>query len=290
MNFFQNKKRDFQRTILSWYEKNGRKLPWRETTDPYKILVSEMMLQQTQVDRVIPKYNAFLQQFPTTKVLANTQTAEVLKLWSGLGYNRRALYLQKCAQAIEAQYQGEFSEIENELQQLPGIGPYTRAAVLSFAFNKNIVVIDVNIELLYKRIFYGKADNIQAIAQELLPKERSRDWHNALMDIGALFCTAKSPRCNDCPLKQFCASKNNSERHEATRQRKKVIPFKESDRIVRGTILKLLTRQNNQDKDVVYEQLLQQNIKREKEKFEEILGQLEGDGLIKKNEDVLSLP
>ncbi|MBI5073210.1 hypothetical protein HZA99_05315 [Candidatus Woesearchaeota archaeon] len=94
-------KQKFQQAILSWYEENGRKLPWRQTTDPYKILVSEMMLQQTQVDRVIPKYNAFLEQFPTTKVLANAPTAEVLKAWSGLGYNRRALYLQNCAQAIE---------------------------------------------------------------------------------------------------------------------------------------------------------------------------------------------
>ncbi len=290
MNFFQNKKRDIQTCVLSWYEKNARNLPWRQTTDPYNILVSEMMLQQTQVERVIPKYNAFLEKFPTTKALASAPTGEVLKLWSGLGYNRRALYLQKCAQTIETQNQGRFPETEQELQELPGIGPYTRAAVLSFAFNKNIVVIDVNIELLYKRIFYGKADNIQAIAQELLPEERSRDWHNALMDIGALFCTAKNPKCDDCPLKEFCASANKSERHEATRQKKKVVPFKESDRIVRGTILKFLTKQNNQNKDAIYEQLLQENIKREKEKFEEILVQLKKDGLVKTNEKIISLP
>ncbi|MBI5073209.1 hypothetical protein HZA99_05310 [Candidatus Woesearchaeota archaeon] len=111
-----------------------------------------------------------------------------------------------------------------------------------------------------------------------------------MMDIGALFCTAKNPKCSDCPLQQFCASKNNAERHEATRQKKKGVPFKESDRIVRGTILKLLTRQDNQDKNEIYEQLLRQNIKREKEKFEEILAQLEKDGLVRKQNNLLSLP
>ena len=279
-----------QEAVLCWYEKNGRKLPWRETTDPYKILVSEMMLQQTQVDRVIPKYNAFLEEFPTTQTLATAATADVLRMWSGLGYNRRALYLQKCARAIEAEHKGIFPEKENELQELPGIGPYTRAAVVSFAFNKNIAVIDVNIELLYKRIFYNKAENVQAIAQTLLPKERSRDWHNALMDIGALFCTAKNPKCNDCPLSKFCASANKKERHEATREKKKVVPFKESDRIVRGTVLKLLTKENNQEITKVYKQLLEQNIKREKEKFEEIVLQLEKDGLVKRENNVVSLP
>ena len=150
-----------QKTILSWYEEKGRKLPWRETTDPYKILVSEMMLQQTQVDRVIPKYHAFLKRFPTVKDLTEAPPGEVLQYWSGLGYNRRALYLQRCAQELVKQK--NFPENVEELQKLPGLGPYTTAAVLSFALNKDVIVVDVNISILYKRIFYPRTD-IEKIA------------------------------------------------------------------------------------------------------------------------------
>lgn len=283
-------KEKLQQTVLQWYAENRRKLPWRETIDPYKILVSEIMLQQTQVYRVVPKYHAFLEQFPTADMLAQAPAADVLRLWSGLGYNRRALYLQQCAKALVEKYNGIFPTTEAALLELPGIGKYTAAAVLSFAFNTDVPVIDVNIELLYKRIFYNKADNVEGIARELLPKNTSREWHNALMDIGALFCTATNPKCNDCPLKQFCASANNSKRHEATRMRKKVVPFKKSDRIVRGTILKLLTQRNKQSIENVYLQLLEQKIKRKKEKFDKILGELEKDGLIKIKEKKLYLP
>ena len=279
-----------QQTILDWYKENGRQLPWRQITDPYRILVSEMMLQQTQVDRVIPKYYAFLEKFPTINTLADAPTADVLTLWSGLGYNRRALYLQKCAQTIKEKYDGKFPETTEELIALPGLGKYTAAAVQSFANNKKIPVIDVNIERIFKRIFYGKIDSAEAIAEHILPTNESRNWHNALMDIGALFCTARHPRCDACPVKRFCVSANDEKRIEATWKKKNVVPFKDSDRIVRGTILKLLTTQNNQDKNVIYEQLLQQNIKREKEKFEEIIVQLEKEGLVRKRNNVLSLP
>lgn len=281
-------KEKIQERVLQWYAENGRKLPWRETTDPYKILVSEIMLQQTQVDRVIPKYYAFLERFHTAEALASAPVADVLRLWSGLGYNRRALYLQKCAQEIIKC--GKFPSTEQELLQLPGVGKYTTRAILSFGMNRNVPVIDVNIALLYKRIFYNKAENIEGIAQEFLPKNRSRDWHNALMDIGALFCTATNPKCNACPLRQFCASANKPERHEATRQKKKVVPFKKSDRIVRGTILKLLTQKNKQIRENIYAQLLEQKIKRKKEKFDEIVADLEKEGLLKKEGKRLSLP
>lgn len=282
--------REIQQTILVWYKQSGRQLPWRQTTDPYKILVSEMMLQQTQVDRVIPKYDAFLKQFPTVTSLATAQTADVLKMWSGLGYNRRALYLQKCAQTIKEKYNGKFPKTTQELLALPGLGIYTAAAVQSFANNKDIVVIDVNIERIFKRIFYGRIESVKAIAQHILPEGESRNWHNALMDIGALFCAAKNPKCDLCPVKSLCASANNKERIEVTWQKKKVVPFKESDRIVRGTILKLLTKENKQEQEHIYKQLLNQNIMREKEKFNEILVQLEKDGLVRREGDVISLP
>ncbi len=279
-----------QKIILDWYKQSGRQLPWRQTTDSYKILVSEMMLQQTQVDRVIPKYYAFLEKFPSVISLAKAPTADILKLWSGLGYNRRALYLQKCAQTIVEKYNGRFPENKEALLQLPGLGNYTAAAVLSFANNKDVVVIDVNIERIFKRLFYGKVESADAIAQHLLPKGESRDWHNALMDIGALFCTATHPRCSLCPVKELCASADNKERIEATWKKKNVVPFKESDRIVRGTILKMLTKQNHLDIDDVYRKLVEQDIKREEKKFEEILLQLNKDGLIKRKDNIIALP
>ncbi len=282
--------REIQQTILVWYKQSGRQLPWRQTTDQYKILVSEMMLQQTQVDRVIPKYYVFLEKFPTVSSLADAQTADVLKMWSGLGYNRRALYLQKCAQTIKEKHNGKFPGTTEELLTLPGLGKYTAAAVQSFAENKDIVVIDVNIERIFKRIFYGKIESTEAIAQHILPENESRNWHNALMDIGALFCAAKNPKCTICPVKKLCASANNKGRIEATWKKKKVVPFKESDRIVRGTVLKLLTKENNQEQEQIYKQLLKQNITREKEKFEEILVQLEKDGLVRREKNIISLP
>lgn len=280
------RKEEFQNTILLWYKGNGRKLPWRETTDPYKILVSEMMLQQTQVERVLLKYQEFFQKFPTLEVLAQASPADVLRIWSGLGYNRRALYLQQCAQIIVKKHKHLFPQTEAELQTLPGIGIYTAAALLSFAYNKSVPVVDVNIERIFKRVFYGKKINYST----LIPENKSRDWHNALMDIGALFCTATSPRCNDCPLKQGCPSANNATRIEATWKKKKVVPFQKSDRIVRGTILKLLTRENSQEIDSLYDQLLKQSIKRGRKKFEGIVKQLEKDGLIEKRDNKITLP
>jgi A/G-specific adenine glycosylase len=279
-----------QETILTWYKKEGRKLPWRETTNPYKILVSEMMLQQTQVDRVIPKYHAFLKQFPTPKILAEASTADVLKVWSGLGYNRRALYLKKCAEAIVSEHNNMFPETKEALQALPGIGLYTAAAILSFAYNKDITVIDVNIERIFKRVFFTKIDNnVEAIAQHALPQNQSRDWHNALMDLGSI-CTATNPECHVCPINKLCDSNNNQERITATWKKKKVVPFKESDRIVRGTILKILTKHNKLSINKTIAILESINIKRTKEKFHQIIKQLEKDELVVEQNEMLLLP
>jgi A/G-specific adenine glycosylase len=277
----------FQKTALAWYENNGRNLPWRNTTNPYHILVSEIMLQQTQVERVIPKYEAFLHQFPSIEALARAETSEVLRAWSGLGYNRRALFLQKCSQ--ELMHEMNFPQQEEKLKKLPGIGKYTAAAILSFAYNKDVPVVDVNILLLYKRIFYGSKSSIQTLAKKHLPKGKSRHWHNALMDIGALFCSSQHPRCNDCPLTILCKTAGKKMKIEATRIKKTVVPFAQSDRIVRGNILKLLMKRNYSE-TTLHKKLNEMNIKRDKKKFAEILNQLQKDRLIKKKKNVYALP
>lgn len=276
-----------QKSILSWYEIHGRKLPWRETQDPYSILVSEMMLQQTQVERVIPKYHAFLKRFPTTQSLAEASPAEVLQYWSGLGYNRRALYLQKCAQALAKLK--HFPERIEDLQKLPGMGPYTSAAVLSFALNKDVTVVDVNISLLYKRILYPRKD-VEKIASEVLPLSHSRDWHNALMDIGSLYCHRKNPDCGNCPLQTLCASAGDEKKIAFTWEKKKVKAFKNSDRIVRGGILKLLTKKDGQEIELVHRALELQGIQRDKTIFLDIVKKLEGDGLVVDKKGKLFLP
>tara|TARA_Y100000310_G_scaffold247779_1_gene253477 strand:- start:548 stop:1318 length:771 start_codon:yes stop_codon:yes gene_type:complete len=182
----------FQFKILSWYEKNRRELPWRRTKNPYYILVSEMMLQQTQVDRVIPKYEAWLQAFPSLKTLAIASKEEVLQLWSGLGYNNRALRLQQLAQLLKDK---PFPQTEEELLALPGIGPYTARAILAFAFNKEVPVVDTNIrrvlihELKLQENISEK--ELEEVALQQIPQGKSRLWHNALMDYGSLEKTAR---------------------------------------------------------------------------------------------------
>jgi len=205
------KLKEFQYTILDWYANNQRDLPWRNTRDPYNILVSEMMLQQTQVNRVIPKFEVWLRRFPDIKALADAPFSEVLAFWSGLGYNRRALYLKKTAQIIVEKYNGKFPEDEKLLRSLPGIGEYTARAILCFAFNKQIAVVDTNIrkviltqftievrskhQELRKKIHDScflipdsgehkllTKKEIEETAQSLLPPRRAYEWNQALMD------------------------------------------------------------------------------------------------------------
>jgi len=171
--------------LLAWYSRSGRDLPWRHTTDPYAILVSEVMLQQTQVDRVIPRYLGWLERWPTATALAEAPTAEVIRAWQGLGYNRRALALHRAAQAIAS------DGWPDDLTRLPGVGPYTAAAVRNFAFGEGVLPRDVNVERVERRtghVFAGAA------AQ-------------ALMDLGATVCLARIPRCEACPLASSCPSR-----------------------------------------------------------------------------------
>ena len=184
-NLSESKVRSFQKKILFWYEKNKRELPWRELLfdvtlqqrDPYKILVSEVMAQQTQIARVIPKYHAWLTRFPTLQSLAEAPTREVLLYWSGLGYNRRALNLQKAAQVIVREYQGEFPRSVETLRKLPGIGQYTASAIACFAFNEQIAVIDTNVrKVILIEILKKKRRQRKKKLKQSLVKYFQRGW------------------------------------------------------------------------------------------------------------------
>lgn len=179
--------RSFQKRVLDWYHVNRRDLPWRGDRDPYRILVSEVMLQQTQVDRVKPKYSTFLLHFPTLDSLACASTADVLRAWQGLGYNRRALNLKGTAEIVARQHEGKLPETVQGLERLPGIGRYTARAIASFAFSQHVAVVDTNVRQVLsswtgQELSLREAENL---ADRLLPAGSSADWNQALMDFGA---------------------------------------------------------------------------------------------------------
>ncbi|MFT4037333.1 MAG: A/G-specific adenine glycosylase [Thermomicrobiales bacterium] len=200
-----------QEGLLQWFRATQRDLPWRRTRDPYAILVSEVMLQQTQVDRVIPYYQRFLERFPTAAALAAAPVAEVIKLWAGLGYNRRAVNLQRAAQAVTDSLGGEFPAEPLELRKLPGLGAYTAGAVAAFAFERDVVFLDTNMRRVITRLIFGAAEEqperqVLAAAERLLPPGHGWEWNQALIEFGALQCTARKPACVICPLSASCAA------------------------------------------------------------------------------------
>lgn len=198
--------------LLRWFEANRRDLPWRRTRDPYRILVAEVMLQQTQVDRVVPYYEAFLAQFPDVQALAGASTADVITAWAGLGYNRRAVNLQRTARYVVTELGDEFPETPAELIALPGIGPYTAGAIACFAFEQDTAFMDTNIRRVLHRVFAGvdapkptaKDAELSAIAAEMVPSGDGWRWNQALIEFGALQCTARKPACVICPLQAEC--------------------------------------------------------------------------------------
>jgi A/G-specific adenine glycosylase len=185
----------FQKKIFSFYEKNKRDLPWRKTTDPYKILLSELMLQQTQVKRVIQYYEKWIEKWPTIEVFSAASLPEVLKMWIGLGYNTRAVNLHKTAQVIVSEFKGDVLAAMKQYKHLPGIGRYTSQAVQIFSTNADLVTVDTNIRRIFISEFHLPTtlsdSELWSLAETCLPHGRSRDWHNALMDYGALHLTAQ---------------------------------------------------------------------------------------------------
>ncbi len=226
-----NKKQQaFVSTVNTFYKQHGRHdLPWRHTSDPYHILVSEIMLQQTQVARVIPKYEGFLKTFPTVEVLAKAPLGAVLSAWQGLGYNRRAKMLHECAQSLVSDYAGVWPAEFHTLKSLPGIGAYTASAVLAFAFNKATPLIETNVRTVYLYHFFSKKIDVpdkelMPIIEATLTTKNPRDWYYALMDYGSF-------------LKQTVGNKNTQ-----SKQYTKQSVFKGSDRQIRGAIIRTLSK------------------------------------------------
>ncbi len=260
INLSTKKIKSFQKKIFSWWDDNIRDFPWRETEDPFKIMVSEIMLQQTQAPRVVEKFSKFIHKFPNFQSLAEASKTELLTVWSGLGYNRRALWLQEAAKKISKD--NRFPITVEELESFKGIGSYTARSILIFAFNMNIPTVDTNIRrILISEGFATEDDSEKAlleIAEKLLPEGRSRDWHNALMDYGSKVLTVRST-----------GIKPSSSQSK----------FKESDRQYRGLILNFLLKKER----VSYEELISKFAISE-ERLNKILQKMCSDELIQQKD------
>lgn len=204
----------FRRRLLAWYRRYGRDLPWRHTRDPYRILVSEVMLQQTQVDRVAPKYAEWLDKYPTFETLAAARPRDVVRTWYPLGYNVRPKRLHAIARESVARYGGTLPDDETALRGFKGIGRYTAGAVLSFAFGRRAAILDINVARVLYRAFVANGDprghamqrHLWRLSDTLLPRRHVFDFNQGLMDFGATVCTARRPHCRPCPLATICGT------------------------------------------------------------------------------------
>jgi len=258
MRIPQKRIRKFQKYIFFWWKTNRRDLPWRRTRDPYKILVSEIMLQQTTVSRVLSKYKKFLIKFPDVGALQKASVSDVLRVWKGMGYNRRALYLKKAAKTIVEDFSNQFPISEQLLSKLTGVGKYTARAILIFAYKKDIAAVDTNIRQIITHFFFDdkpqKENVIQDVADQLVPKDTSWEWHQALMDYGAL-------EMSKLKIKKT--------------KKKPRIPFKQTNRYFRGRLIDRLREGALQEPSGFSTAIIDGLIK---------------DGLVKRNNGMLSLP
>ena len=195
--------------LLKWGSDTLRDLPWRRTRNPWHVLVSEVMLQQTSVARVLPKFEAFINEFPTPHDLASAPLGDALRLWSGLGYPRRCRNLREAARVLHEEFNGEFPESVDVLLTLPGVGQYTSRAVLAFAFEHDVAVVDTNVSRVLSRLEGRalKAKELQVLADSFVPQGLGWEWNQVMMDFGARHCTARQPQCAQCPLRQLCVWK-----------------------------------------------------------------------------------
>src|SRR5262249_25073637 len=219
----------FRKSLLAWFRQFQRDLPWRKTKDPYRIWLSEIMLQQTRVAAVIPYYERFLDRFPDVQTLAKAQEEEVLRLWSGLGYYSRARNLQKAARQIVSEFGGEFSKKREKILSLSGIGDYTASAIASIAFGEECAVLDGNVARLLSRLGAIRGDlreskkwrALQQEADRLLDRNSPGDWNQGMMELGATLCTPRAPQCLICPVAQHCEGRRQGSAESLPETRKK---------------------------------------------------------------------
>ena len=229
--------------VLDWYEPRRAAYPWRKRPTPYRVLVSEVMLQQTQAGRVEPIFRAFMRRFPSLRKLAEASRADVIRAWAGLGYNRRAVMLHEAARTVVREHGGRIPRDPEVLRRLPGVGPYTAAAVASIAHGEPVAAVDVNIGRVVARYHLGaevheeKPAKVRELAEEWLDRDRPGDWNQALMDLGRSFCRPK-PRCGVCPLASGCAFRRSGRKPTPAPRRQST--FEGSTRQVRGAILAAL--------------------------------------------------
>jgi A/G-specific adenine glycosylase len=316
LNFETEQLQRVHSELLQWYALEQRDLPWRSTHDPYAILVSEMMLQQTQVQRVLPKYEQFLATFPTLADLAGASTADVISVWVPLGYNMRAVRLQSIARQVMEEYGGSIPDTIEELLTLKGIGRYTAGAIACFAFLKQVAMVDTNIHRVLHRIFLGldlsepelTNDQRLTFAEQVLPTDQAYNWNQALMDLGATICTSANPQCTRCPLQGTCKTYAELSQYSlfpsgtAMRQLRRVAekkesyqkqPFTSTNRYFRGRIVDHLCslpegerisltalgsqiKQDFQDEDLIW--------------LQQLVEKLAKDGLINFTEEGVRLP
>ena len=241
--------RPLRDSILAWFDATGRVLPFRDSTDPYAILVSEVMAQQTQIGRVGAAWRAWLERFPTVDTLAAATPADVLRQWAGLGYNRRAIQLHRAARVIVAEHMGHVPDSVEALEALPGIGPYTARAVVAIAFGRPVGAVDTNVRRVISRVVAGDPaglpePRIQALADSAVSRERPAAWTHALMDVGATFCRPRNPLCGGCPARAWCryarAAAGGGADAPAARRAKPAQRFATTTRWLRGRIVERL--------------------------------------------------
>jgi len=258
--------------LINWYKKNKRQFPWRETNDPWKILLIETLSQQTQLERANKYYEKFLVKFPSPKSMSISSLKIILKMWSGLGYNNRAIRLYETSKIIEKK---GFNRIYPNFDMLPGVGPYTKNAILSFAYGEKVLAVDSNIERIIQRYFglNDTKDFFKENSKYLLYKVNSRDINQAFMDFGSSICKSLNPLCNICPIEKKCQKyfvKNKSSNEK----------FKGSIREIRGKIIKLLIENDSVDDQKLFEEIYEDS-----EKVKKALRGLEKDNLIKFNKN-----
>ena len=270
----------FHMALFLWHKKHYRDMPWRRTHDPYKLLISEVMLQQTQVDRVREKYTLFLEQFPNIETLANTSLGEVLRVWSGLGYNRRAKYLHECAKTVVKEYKGKFPKTYDELILLPGIGMSTAGALLAFAFREDTPMIDTNIRRILTRVFFKTKKvsdrELYGFAADMIPRGQGRMWNYAMLDLGASLCGSRK-HSDECPLQKLHGDVGDFT------YKKPQEKFAGSARFYRGRILARLTEGSATKKQ------LQSELKLDDVLLEAILIKLIYEGFVLQKRSTYSL-